>query len=56
VAGGGEPGLDTREIVALIAYMQRLGRDIQGAQPLAANAASPVRSSRPAAAVPGGRP
>jgi cytochrome c oxidase cbb3-type subunit I/II len=28
-AGGGESGLETREIVALIAYMQRLGRDAQ---------------------------
>jgi cytochrome c oxidase cbb3-type subunit I/II len=27
--GGGETGLETREIVALIAYMQRLGRDAQ---------------------------
>ena len=34
VEGGGEPGLERKEIVALIAYMQRLGRDIQGAAPV----------------------
>jgi cytochrome c oxidase cbb3-type subunit I/II len=27
---GGDAGLETREIVAMIAYMQRLGRDAQG--------------------------
>jgi cytochrome c oxidase cbb3-type subunit I/II len=27
--GGGEPGLESKEIVAMIAYMQRLGRDTQ---------------------------
>jgi cytochrome c oxidase cbb3-type subunit I/II len=31
VSGGGEAGYETKEIVALIAYMQRLGRDVQGA-------------------------
>jgi len=28
--GGGEAGLENKEIVAIIAYMQRLGRDAQG--------------------------
>jgi cytochrome c oxidase cbb3-type subunit I/II len=30
VQGGGEAGLERKEIVALVAYMQRLGRDAQG--------------------------
>jgi cytochrome c oxidase cbb3-type subunit I/II len=34
VQGGGEAGLERKEIVALIAYMQRLGRDIQGVAPV----------------------
>jgi cbb3-type cytochrome c oxidase subunit II len=32
VAQGGPPGLDRKEIVALVAYLQRLGRDIKLAQ------------------------
>jgi cytochrome c oxidase cbb3-type subunit I/II len=28
--GGGQPGLEHKELVALIAYVQRLGRDVQG--------------------------
>jgi cytochrome c oxidase cbb3-type subunit I/II len=46
---GGRSGLETKEVVALIAYLQRLGRDIQGADPA-------VSASRPAAAAPGGQP
>jgi cytochrome c oxidase cbb3-type subunit I/II len=46
-AGGGESGLETREIVAMIAYMQRLGRDAQqvvrGAQPAAGATAGSAR-------------
>jgi cytochrome c oxidase cbb3-type subunit I/II len=33
VEQGGQPGLEKKEIVALIAYLQRLGRDIQMAPP-----------------------
>jgi cytochrome c oxidase cbb3-type subunit I/II len=33
VANGGPKGLETRDVIALIAYLQRLGRDIQLAQP-----------------------
>ena len=29
VQGGGESGYESKEIVAMIAYMQRLGRDVQ---------------------------
>ena len=28
--GGGEAGFASKEIVAMVAYMQRLGRDVQG--------------------------
>jgi cytochrome c oxidase cbb3-type subunit I/II len=44
---GGEPGLETREIVAMIAYMQRLGRDAQ-----VVRAAEPPVGTPPAAASP----
>ncbi len=37
VQGGGEAGYETREIVAMVAYMQRLGRDAQ--RPAVAGAA-----------------
>jgi cytochrome c oxidase cbb3-type subunit I/II len=36
VEQGGPPGLEDKEIVAMIAYLQRLGRDVQGGTPLAA--------------------
>ena len=39
VQGGGEAGLETREIVAMIAYMQRLGRDVRQ-EGLSSNAAT----------------
>ncbi len=29
VAGGGPRGMETKDVIALIAYLQRLGRDIQ---------------------------
>jgi len=32
VAAGGPKGMETKEVIALIAYLQRLGRDIQLAQ------------------------
>ena len=32
VGNGGPKGMDDKEVIALIAYMQRLGRDIQLAQ------------------------
>jgi cytochrome c oxidase cbb3-type subunit I/II len=49
VAQGGQAGLENKEIVAIIAYLQRLGRDIQVAAPNAV-------VSRPTAAGVGGRP
>ncbi len=36
VEGGGQAGMETREVVALIAYLQRLGKDIQQAGGVAA--------------------
>jgi cytochrome c oxidase cbb3-type subunit I/II len=48
VAQGGQPGLETKEVVAIIAYLQRLGKDIQVAAPNAV-------VSRPSATA-GGRP
>jgi cytochrome c oxidase cbb3-type subunit I/II len=36
LTAGGEPGLERKEIVALVAYMQRLGRDIAAARGVAA--------------------
>jgi cytochrome c oxidase cbb3-type subunit I/II len=47
---GGRQGLEDKEIVALIAYMQRLGRDIQTVAPAG------VLTSKPATAKPGGTP
>jgi cytochrome c oxidase cbb3-type subunit I/II len=38
VSGGGEAGYGTKEIVAMIAYMQRLGRDAHAANPVDAGA------------------
>jgi cytochrome c oxidase cbb3-type subunit I/II len=49
-SSGGRQGLEDKEIVALIAYMQRLGRDIQTVAPPG------VLTSKPAAAQPGGTP
>ncbi len=59
-AAGGPKGLADKEIVALTAYLQRLGRDIKNApagtvqQPPAAPAAKPVALAAPSAP-PGGR-
>jgi cytochrome c oxidase cbb3-type subunit I/II len=53
-AAGGPKGLADKEIVALTAYLQRLGRDIKNApagtvqQPAAAPAAAPVALAAPA--------
>jgi cytochrome c oxidase cbb3-type subunit I/II len=33
VTNGGPKGLETKDVIALIAYLQRLGRDIQEPQP-----------------------
>ena len=33
VGNGGPKGMQTKEVIALIAYLQRLGRDIQAADP-----------------------
>jgi cytochrome c oxidase cbb3-type subunit I/II len=56
-ATGGPGGLATREVTAIVAYLQRLGRDTQA---LPSTAATPAGSSIPATAavaVPsGGRP
>jgi cytochrome c oxidase cbb3-type subunit I/II len=41
VDGGGPAGMETREVVALIAYLQRLGKDIQQAGVAAAPGATP---------------
>ena len=49
LSGGGEAGYETKEIVALIAYMQRLGRDVQ-----AQAVANPGPASVPGSAT--GRP
>jgi cytochrome c oxidase cbb3-type subunit I/II len=48
-SSGGRQGLEDTEVVALIAYMQRLGRDIQTVAP-------PGVVSAPAAVRPGGSP
>jgi cytochrome c oxidase cbb3-type subunit I/II len=47
---GGRQGLEDKEVVALIAYMQRLGRDIQTVAPAG------VLSGKPSTAQPGGTP
>jgi cytochrome c oxidase cbb3-type subunit I/II len=49
VSQGGQQGLANKEVVAIIAYLQRLGKDIQVAEPNAV-------VSRPSAARVGGRP
>jgi cytochrome c oxidase cbb3-type subunit I/II len=46
---GGPPGLEGREIVALVAYLQRLGTDITGA-PVASSAVDGTSGPRPAGA------
>jgi cytochrome c oxidase cbb3-type subunit I/II len=43
VEQGGPAGLADRQVVAIIAYLQRLGRDIKLAAP--ATAAAPARSA-----------
>ncbi|MBK8645348.1 MAG: cytochrome-c oxidase, cbb3-type subunit I [Gemmatimonadetes bacterium] len=58
VTGGGN-GFETKEVTALIAYMQRLGRDIQTAPGVAANrtsAPAPATGTAPAVAPAGGQP
>ncbi len=42
VAQGGPAGLETKQIIALVAYLQRLGTDISKAPPVAQDAPSPV--------------
>jgi cytochrome c oxidase cbb3-type subunit I/II len=65
---GGAQGLETKEVVALIAYMQRLGRDVQGGPSTAtamggyigntgpAVAKSPNGASSAGTRAPGGQP
>ncbi|HEX6313525.1 MAG TPA: cytochrome-c oxidase, cbb3-type subunit II, partial [Gemmatimonadaceae bacterium] len=45
VQGGGEPGYASKEIVAMIAYMQRLGRDTQ-APPVVMRSTAPTGGSK----------
>jgi cytochrome c oxidase cbb3-type subunit I/II len=45
---GGQPGLDEKQVVAMIAYLQRLGTDIYRAPPAAAPAV-PGSADKPAA-------
>jgi cytochrome c oxidase cbb3-type subunit I/II len=40
-AQGGPPGLEDKEIVAMVAYLQRLGTDLRRAAPAAAPAGAP---------------
>jgi cytochrome c oxidase cbb3-type subunit I/II len=42
VAQGGPQGLEDKEITALVAYLQRLGKDIRGAGPVAKTGTSPA--------------
>jgi cytochrome c oxidase cbb3-type subunit I/II len=49
VSQGGQQGLETKEVVAIIAYLQRLGKDIKVAAPNAVVA-------QPSATTVGGRP
>jgi cytochrome c oxidase cbb3-type subunit I/II len=44
-AQGGPAGLEDREIVAMIAYLQRLGTDIKGATPVAARGGAPAKGA-----------
>ncbi|HUO51452.1 MAG TPA: cytochrome-c oxidase, cbb3-type subunit I, partial [Gemmatimonadaceae bacterium] len=53
-AQGGPKGLGDKEIVALIAYIQRLGMDIKTPAAAAAPAPAPVALVAPAAAAPAG--
>ncbi|MBK6489625.1 MAG: cytochrome-c oxidase, cbb3-type subunit I [Gemmatimonadetes bacterium] len=46
---GGGPGFETKEVTALIAYMQRLGRDIQGDQGAVATKPGATPARAPAA-------
>ena len=55
VQGGGDPGYESKEIVAMIAYMQRLGRDARGLSPSeVGDAVRPGASGRATSAPPGG--
>ncbi|MBV6522858.1 MAG: hypothetical protein MNPFHGCM_03008 [Gemmatimonadaceae bacterium] len=64
--GGGVKGLETKEVVAVIAYLQRLGKDVQGGSPsataqggypatAASRGASQIATPVPAAVPPTGR-
>jgi hypothetical protein len=46
---GGGPGFETKEVTALIAYMQRLGRVIQGDQGAVATKPGATPARAPAA-------
>jgi cytochrome c oxidase cbb3-type subunit I/II len=55
VQGGGDPGYESKEIVAMIAYMQRLGRDARGLSPgEVGDAVRPGASGRATSAPTGG--
>ena len=47
--GGGESGYESKEIVAMIAYMQRLGRDVQSPTSAASSHSHPAPDPSPAA-------
>jgi cytochrome c oxidase cbb3-type subunit I/II len=42
VEQGGPAGLETKQLVALVAYLQRLGTDINKAPPQATDGSAPV--------------
>jgi cytochrome c oxidase cbb3-type subunit I/II len=44
-SGGGEAGFETKEIVAMIAYMQRLGRDTREPVPIDLSQSNPSKAS-----------
>ena len=52
VVGVGPDGLEDKEMVAIVAYMQRLGMDIKAQKTAAASVAAPVTA--PVVAAPGG--
>jgi cytochrome c oxidase cbb3-type subunit I/II len=56
VAAGGPAGLEDREVIALIAYMQRLGRDIHRTAPVGTPIIPPLSAATVLPAVPGGAP
>ena len=54
-SAGGESGLETKEIVAMIAYMQRLGRDAQIPMPIDLTKSTPPDTApRATPTAPGG--